>query len=210
MTNIIMTNIMAPSASALVLVDIQNDFCPGGALAVPQGDGIIPIVNRLAPLFGFVAATQDWHPPNHISFKDQGGDWPPHCIQGTFGAQLHPGLEKSNIDLVVKKAFSPERDVFEGLEAVDTDAVKLDVALRQREISNIYVVGLATDYCVRSTVLDALDKGYEVYAIVDAMRAVDVRPDDGARALEEMDARGAHLVTSAQVLGAAALSSSAV
>jgi|SRR3984885_8222663 nicotinamidase/pyrazinamidase len=205
-----MANIEAPNASALVLVDLQNDFCPGGALAVPQGDAVIPIVNRLASLFGFVAATQDWHPPNHISFKKQGGDWPPHCIQGTFGAQLHPGLETSNIDMVAKKAFSPERDVFEGLEAVDTYAVKLDAALRQREISTVYVAGLATDYCVRSTVLDALDKGYQVYAIVDAMRAVDVRPDDGARAVEEMEAHGAHLVTSAQILTAAARRSSAV
>ena len=110
--------IMLPQSAALVLVDIQNDFCPGGALAVPEGDEIVEVVNRLAPVFDFVAATRDWHPENHISFKEQGGVWPPHCVQGSKGAELHPALDPSGIDLLVRKGYAPDRDTFEGLQSV--------------------------------------------------------------------------------------------
>lgn len=188
-----------PVDAALVLVDIQNDFCAGGSLAVPEGDQIVPIANSLTPLFPFVVATQDWHPRNHISFRAQGGDWPPHCVQGTIGAELHPALDKTRIDLIAKKGSSPDKDVFEGLDASEPTGLKVHQVLRQRGISTIYVAGLATDYCVRNTVLDALDKGFRVYLIADAVRAVNLRPDDGPKAIEEMTRRGARLITSAQL-----------
>jgi len=204
-----MSNVVTPASAALVLVDIQNDFCQGGSLAVPEGDDVVPVVNRLAPLFAFVAASQDWHPPNHSSFKDQGGPWPPHCIQGSDGAQLHPGLDRSNIDMIAKKGFDPEKDVFNALEAIDSSALAteeagenrgLDAELHRRGISNIFVAGLATDYCVRATVLDALARGYAVYPIVDAMRGVDIQPDDSKNAIDEMAASGAHPITSDEIL----------
>jgi nicotinamidase/pyrazinamidase len=189
-----------PEDTALVLVDIQNDFCPGGALAVPEGDQIVDVVNKLIPRFPFVVATQDWHPPGHISFKERGGPWPPHCVQGTHGAQLHPAIDQSGIDLLVRKATSPDADAYSGFDAQDESGHKLDELLKSRGIKKVYVAGLATDYCVRATVLDALKNGYEVCAITDAMRAVNVHPDDGAKALDEMKSKGARLVTSDQVL----------
>jgi len=195
--------IMLPQSAALVLVDIQNDFCPGGALAVPEGDEIVEVVNRLAPVFDFVAATRDWHPENHISFKEQGGVWPPHCVQGSKGAELHPALDPSGIDLLVRKGYAPDRDTFEGLQSVAEIGDSLDEILKSRGVDSIYVAGLATDYCVKATVLDALKKGFRVFAVTDAMRAVNLQPGDDARALEEMSAAGAHLVTSQQVLTAA-------
>jgi nicotinamidase/pyrazinamidase len=191
---------MYPPSAALVLVDIQNDFCPGGALAVPEGDQIVEVVNRIAPSFNFVAATRDWHPENHISFKEQGGVWPPHCVQGSRGAELHPDLDRSGIDLVVHKGYAPDRDTFEGLQAVDESGSSLDKILKGKGVDSIYVAGLATDYCVKATVLDALKKGFHVFAVTDAMRAVNLESGDDARALEAMSAAGAHLLTSNQVL----------
>src|SRR5215467_11156426 len=123
---------MYPPSAALVLVDVQNDFCPGGTLAVPDGDEIVEVVNRLAPSFNFVAATEDWHPQNHISFKEQGGVWPPHCVQGSPGADLHPALDRSGIDLIVRKGYSPDRDTFEGLPAVDENGESLDKILKRK------------------------------------------------------------------------------
>src|SRR5215468_3999243 len=162
---------MLPSTTALILVDIQNDFCPGGALAVPEGDQIVEVVNKLAPGFNFVAATKDWHPPDHVSFKQQGGPWPPHCVQGGPGAELHPDLNRSNVDLIVRKGYLPDRDTFEGLEAVSENGDSLDKTLKEKQVDSIYVAGLATDYCVKATVLDALRRGYQVFAVIDAMRA---------------------------------------
>jgi len=191
---------MLPSTTALILVDIQNDFCPGGALAVPEGDQIVEVVNKLAPGFNFVAATKDWHPPDHVSFKQQGGPWPPHCVQGGPGAELHPDLNRSNVDLIVRKGYLPDRDTFEGLEAVSENGDSLDKTLKEKQVDSIYVAGLATDYCVKATVLDALRRGYQVFAVIDAMRAVNLDTGDGERALHEMAAAGAQLVTAGQVL----------
>jgi nicotinamidase/pyrazinamidase len=191
---------MFPSTTALILVDIQNDFCPGGSLAVPEGDQIVEVVNNLAPAFHFVAATCDWHPPNHVSFKQQGGAWPPHCVQGTPGADLHPNLDQSNVDLIVRKGYSPDKDTFEGLDAVSQTGDSLDKILKGNDVSSVYVAGLATDYCVKATVLDGLKKGYRVFAVTDAMRAVNLDPGDAERAFNEMTAAGAQLVTASQVL----------
>lgn len=182
--------------SALILVDIQNDFCPNGALAVTEGDLIVPIVNRLISRFPLVVSTQDWHPANHISFKAQGGTWPPHCVQGTTGAELHPDLNTDTIALYFRKASAPDKDDYSEFAGKDEQGRSLDEVLRGYGVKKIYVVGLATDYCVLETVLDGLKYGYEVYAVTDAMRAVNVNPDDGEKALYKMVSSGAHLVTS--------------
>ena len=182
--------------AALILVDIQNDFCPGGALAVREGDQVVPVVNRLIPKFPVVVATQDWHPPNHCSFKI----WPPHCVQNTPGAELHPALDKSRITFSARKAFTREADAYSGFSGVDEAGRGLDDLLRKRGIKRLYLVGLATDYCVRATVLDGLKLGYEVNVITDGVRAVNVKPDDGATALDEMARTGAKLVVSASLL----------
>lgn len=189
--------------SALILVDIQNDFCPGGALAVADGHRIVPIVNRLNREFPLVISTQDWHPANHISFVEQGGPWPPHCVQDTPGAELHPNLRTDSIAHYFRKASSPEKDDYSEFEGKDEQGRSLDEVLRNHGIKKLYVVGLATDYCVLETVLDGLRYGYEVYAVTDAMRAVNVNADDGEKALRTMEARGARLVTSDQVLNLA-------
>lgn len=186
--------------AALLLVDIQNDFCPGGALAVSEGDHIVPVVNRLMPEFSFVVSGRDWHPANHISFKEQGGPWPPHCVQSTRGAELHPALDSSQIDAHFLKATSEGEDAYSEFEGTDESGRSLDEALKDRDVKRLYVTGLATDYCVKATVLDALKNGYAVYVITDAVRAVNVEPDDGANALEEMKRNGAHLVTSRDML----------
>jgi nicotinamidase/pyrazinamidase len=186
--------------SALILVDIQNDFCPGGALAVNGGDRIVPTVNRLIRQFPLVISTQDWHPANHISFENRGGPWPPHCVQGTRGAELHPDLVTGTIAHTFRKASSPEKDDYSEFAGRDGQGRSLDELLKSLGVDKLYVVGLATDYCVLETVLDGIKYGYEVYAVTDAMRAVNVNPDDGEKALEKMAGNGAHLVTSDLVL----------
>ena len=186
--------------SALILVDIQNDFCPGGALAVAEGDRIVDPVNRLMPHFPLVISTQDWHPANHVSFKAQGGPWPPHCVQGTRGAELHPALETQTIAHYLRKASSPGKDDYSEFEGKDDQGRSLDQVLKSHNVKRIFAAGLATDYCVLATVLDGLKLGYEVVAITDSMRAVNVEPEDGARALRQMSEAGASLVTSDDIL----------
>ncbi len=195
--------------AALILVDIQNDFCPGGELAVGEGDQIVPAVNRLMPRFPLVISTQDWHPANHISFKERGGPWPPHCVQGTRGAELHSDLNTGTIAHNFHKASSPDRDAYSGFAGKDDRGRTLDEVLMSHGVTNLYIVGLATDYCVLETVLDARKHGYEVYAITDAMRAVNVNPSDGEEALRKMRRSGAHLVTSDEVLNLAGNSAKA-
>ncbi|HEX8184588.1 MAG TPA: bifunctional nicotinamidase/pyrazinamidase [Blastocatellia bacterium] len=186
--------------AALVMVDIQNDFCPGGALAVAEGDQVVEVVNRLMPMFPLVISTQDWHPANHISFKERGGPWPPHCVEGTRGAELHPAINTEPVNYYFRKASSPGRDAYSEFEGVNEDGRALDETLKRHDVKKLYVAGLATDYCVLATVLDGLKNGYEVYAVTDAMRAVNVNPDDGRKALEEMASKGARLVTSEEIL----------
>jgi nicotinamidase/pyrazinamidase len=195
--------------AALILVDIQNDFCPGGALAVAEGDEVVAVVNRLMPYFEAVIATLDWHPANHVSFREQGGPWPPHCVQNTFGAELHPALNREPIAKTFRKASTPERDAYSEFEGHDDDGRSLDDYLKSRGVRQVYIVGLATDYCVRATTLDALRLGYETYVVTDGVRAVNVQPDDGRKALTEMQARGAHLVTSDLLLQRASRSRTA-
>ena len=186
--------------SALVLVDIQNDFCPGGALAVAEGDETVAVANSLMPHFPLIISTQDWHPINHVSFKERGGPWPPHCVQGTQGADLHPALNRTRIAHYFFKASSVDNDAYSEFEGTDDKGRSLDEVLRSYDVTRLYVVGLATDYCVRATVLDGVSRGYQVYVCTDGVRAVNVDARDGEKALEEMSSAGVHLVTSAEIL----------
>jgi nicotinamidase/pyrazinamidase len=146
-------------SKALVIVDFQNDFTPGGALAVRDGDAIAEKINELAASgdYDLVVATRDWHPPDHGSFADQGGPWPVHCVAGTEGAQLHPALDQSKLDVIVDKGQSTDTDGYSGFEGTELESL-----LRERRITQVTVVGLATDYCVKNTALDALRAGFQV------------------------------------------------
>ncbi len=180
--------------SALIIVDVQKDFTPGGALAVPDGDKIIPVINKYIDEFkragGKVFATRDWHPENHISFKERGGPWPPHCVQNTEGAQFHPDLKLPEDVEVVSKAYEPDKDAYSGFEGTD-----LEERLRRYGIERTFICGLATDYCVKNTVIDAISRGFETFLLTDAIKGIDANPGDSDRAIEEMKQRGAKLMS---------------
>jgi nicotinamidase/pyrazinamidase len=174
---------------ALIIVDVQNDFCPGGALAVEGGDEIIPIVNEMARDTPFVVATRDWHPAAHSSFAERGGQWPVHCVQGTEGAELHPKLDAKAIDLVVDKGQEVDEPGYSGFEGT-----ALEKALEDQGVQRVDIVGLALDYCVRATALDARRAGFDVTVHRGATRAVDVEPGDGERAVAELRDAGVNVV----------------
>ena len=184
-------------SDALIIVDVQNDFCPGGSLAVPTGDRVASTLTDAAARFAEngarVVATQDWHPPGHSSFVEQGGPWPPHCVQGSRGAEFHPNLRLPDDYIGVKKGSDPEVDAYSGF--LDSD---LKEQLHRAGVERVFVGGLATDYCVLNTVLDALAKGFEAYLLTDAIGAVDVEPGDGERAIERMVEAGAVATTVAE------------
>jgi len=182
---------------ALLVVDPQNDFCPGGALAVSDGDRIFDNVNRLTPRFGHVLATQDWHPANHSSFQTQGGPWPVHCVQSSHGAAFHARLHPERIQQVIQKGLDVGTDGYSGFAGTD-----LAARLRNLGVERLVLCGLATDYCVRATALEALRNGFEAAVVTDAIAAVNVHPDDGQKALDEMTAAGVELVNTAEVLAA--------
>jgi nicotinamidase/pyrazinamidase len=173
---------------ALVIVDFQNDFCPGGALAVPDGDAIAPRLNDLAGSgeYDVVVATRDWHPPDHGSFAEHGGPWPVHCVAGTPGAELHNALDPTPIDVVIDKGQDRETEGYSGFEGTELARI-----LRDRGVDHVTVAGLATDYCVKNTALDALREGFNVTVDSTATRGVEVEPGDSERALEEVRAAGA-------------------
>jgi nicotinamidase/pyrazinamidase len=174
-------------ARALLIIDFQNDFTPGGALAVSEGDTIAPKINALAASgdYDLVIATRDWHPADHGSFEAQGGIWPVHCVAGTQGAQLHPDLDRTKVDVVVDKGQAVDTNGYSGFEGTD-----LDELLRERGITQVTVVGLATDYCVKNTALDALKAGFQVTVDSSAARGVEVQPGDSEAALAEVRAAG--------------------
>ncbi|MFQ6075147.1 MAG: nicotinamidase [Candidatus Bathyarchaeia archaeon] len=180
--------------SALIVVDVQRDFCPGGALPVPEGDRVVPILNRYIQKFkeagAPIYATRDWHPPNHTSFKPQCGPWPTHCVQSTTGAEFHGDLRLPRGTRIVSKATDPEKEAYSGF-----DGTGLGEELRRRGVWRVFVGGLATDYCVKSTVLDALRLGFETVLLEDAIRGVDVEPGDSERAIKEMVAKGVREAT---------------
>ena len=173
----------AAPGDALVVVDVQRDFCPGGSLAVPDGDQVVPVINRLAPRFRTVVTTHDSHPPDHSSFRHLGGPWPVHCVEGTPGWETHPDLD-----------IEAHHQVFKGrereLDGYTGWTPELADFLAKQGTSRVVVVGLALDYCVQATALDARAAGYEVVVLTDATRAVNVKPDDGDRALDGLRAAG--------------------
>jgi nicotinamidase/pyrazinamidase len=177
---------------ALLVVDVQNDFCPGGALAVREGDAVVSVLNQWiaeAQAEGVpVLASRDWHPRNHISFQDRGGPWPPHCIQGTWGAAFHPGLKLPPRVEIVSKAENPDKEAYSAF-----DGTGLAARLRAAKVKRVWIGGLTLDYCVRTSTLDAICEGFEVHVITDATRAVNVHPDDGQKALDEICKAGAIL-----------------
>ena len=184
---------------ALLIVDVQRDFLPGGALAVPEGDAVIPALNhyiaRAALTGARVFATRDWHPPNHCSFQEQGGPWPRHCVAGTPGAQIAQGLHLPPDASIVDKATNPQSDAYSAFSGT-----ALAEGLRECGVRRLAVGGLATDYCVLATVLDGLREGFEVCVLEDATRAVGVNPGEGAKALDAMRAAGARLVRHQELL----------
>ena len=179
---------------ALIVVDVQNDFCPGGALAVPRGDEVVAPLNNLIEEFlahgEMVVKSRDWHPRRTKHFAEFGGTWPPHCVRGTPGAEFHRDLVDDPRIVVVSKGMGDE-DSYSAFDG--TDLARL---LREHGVEEVWVGGLATDYCVKNTALDAVREGFKVKAVADAMRAVEVQPGDGERAVEEMRRSGAEIVAS--------------
>ena len=183
--------------AALIVVDVQRDFCPGGALAVRYGDQVVPHLNGVIRAFEkaglSVFFTRDWHPPNHVSFKGRGGPWPPHCVRGTPGAEFHPGLNLPPDAIIISKGDEPSTEAYSGFQGTD-----LALRLNERGVDQVFIGGLATDYCVKETALDAVHAGFSVTVLKDCVRPVDLNPGDGARALAEMRKAGARLTTSAR------------
>ncbi len=175
---------------ALLIIDVQNDFTPGGALAVPEGDKVISTINRHAASerFDLVVATRDWHPEDHSSFEEHGGPWPRHCVAETPGAELHPELERAQIDVIIDKGQEREKGGYSGFERP-----QLGELLRERGVDKLTIVGLATDVCVRSTALDALQAGFEVEVDPAGTRGVD--PERSQEALEEIERSGGRVLS---------------
>jgi nicotinamidase/pyrazinamidase len=184
---------MLPSDSALIVVDVQNDFLPGGSLAVPHGDRVIPPLNRYLAAFAVrrlpIFATRDWHPQDHCSFREHGGLWPTHCVQGSWGGQFAEDLKLPEATTVIAKGTRSDRDAYSGFEGTD-----LHARLQALGSCQLYVGGLATDYCVLATVRDALAYGYQTYLLGDALAAVELAEGDGRRAIDRMVRLGAELM----------------
>ncbi len=181
----------------LLLVDPQNDFCPGGSLAVADGDAVMPVLNAWAtaaqragvPIF----VSRDWHPPRTTHFKEYGGVWPAHCVMGTPGADFHPNLRVPPDAVIVSKGMGETEDAYSAVAARDDSNTLLGALLKARNVNHLYIGGLATDYCVKSSALDGLEQGVGVTLIFDGIRAVNLEPTDGEQALAEMEARGTRL-----------------
>jgi nicotinamidase/pyrazinamidase len=188
---------------ALVIVDVQNDFCPGGALGVAEGDRVVEPLNAWAARFAAagapVYATRDWHPARTTHFRPWGGPWPPHCVQGTAGAEFHAALRLPPGTVVMSKGTEPDEDAYSAFQARDPAGRPFPEVLRAAGVRRLVIGGLATDYCVKATALDARRAGFEVLVLEDAVRAVDVAPGDGGRALEEMRAAGAEVLSSSRL-----------
>jgi nicotinamidase/pyrazinamidase len=182
----------------LLVVDVQRDFCAGGALAVPGGDDVIPVINRLIPLFGRWVYTRDWHPSHHVSFSEhpefRDGSWPPHAVQGTAGAAWCAGLEMPMNAILVSKGDDPDHEAYSAFQVKRLDLAEF---LRLRKVERVFVTGLATDYCVRQTALDARAAGFTVFLVEDAVRGV--APDSTAAALADLEAAGVIRIRSEQI-----------
>ena len=177
--------------NALIIVDVQNDFCPGGALAVTGGDEVVPLINELInSCLYLVIATQDWHPENHCSFTEQGGFWPKHCLQNTWGAELHKDLKAHSYNCIfIKKGTDQNKEAYSGF-----DGTELEEILKERKIKKVYVCGLATDYCVRATALDAKKAGFKTFVIINACRGVNKNEGDVDRMIKKMRKSGIKII----------------
>ena len=183
----------------LLVVDVQNDFCPGGALAVPEGDKVVPVINELMDKFSVVVASKDWHPKQTVHFQK----WPVHCVHNTKGAEFHPGIVSTKIEQVFLKGTGNKDDGYSAFEATN---LNLEQYLNQKGVKELYVTGLATDYCVRASAIDAAKKGFKTYVITDAIAAVNVQPGDDKNALDDMQKAGVRLVTSKEIVEREAIS----
>ena len=183
------------STDALIIIDVQNDFCPGGSLAVAGGHEVVPVLNQYIEQFARarlpIFATRDWHPENTRHFKIHGGLWPPHCIQGTQGAEFRADLALPDEVVIVSAGMAPDEEGYSGFDGKDGSGAGLADLLRARGVERVFVGGLATDYCVKETVLDALRHGFKAVLLEDAVRGVNLRPDDSERAIAEMVSAGA-------------------
>ncbi len=186
------------SSDALLVTDMQIDFLPGGALPVVNADELIPVINSYIKRFentAHIIASRDWHPPNHMSFKPQGGPWPPHCVQNTAGAKFKPDLKLPSETLVISKAADPKREAYSVF-----DGTPIEEELRKMDVKRLFVAGVATDYCVVNTVLDARKLGLETFVLMDATLGIDVNPGDVDRAVDVIVKSGAQQATSADFL----------
>ncbi|GFO69202.1 nicotinamidase [Geomonas limicola] len=185
--------------AALLIVDVQLDFCPGGSLAVAEGDAVVPVLNRYISLFWKrgtpIFASRDWHPAQSAHFKENGGSWPVHCVQDTPGAEFHPKLLLPEGTIVISKGLTRWDEGYSALQGLTENGTPFPMLLRHMGLDRLYVGGLATDYCVKESVLEGLKEGFAVTLLADAVRAVDLTAGDGARAVDEMRAAGASLVT---------------
>ena len=185
--------------TALLVVDVQVDFCPGGALAVPEGNEVVPTLNLYLEFFyskdSPTFATRDWHPAQTSHFKEFGGVWPKHCVQNTPGARLHPDLKLDTKTIFLSKGMDPQKDSYSAFQALDRKGKDLLRYLSEMGIKRICVGGLATDYCVKASVLDAVHAGLQVYLLVDAIKGVNLNPGDSLKAIEEMREAGVKIVT---------------
>jgi len=185
--------------SALLIVDVQNDFCPNGSLAIPEGDSIIPVLNKYIKIFSSgtlpLFASRDWHPKKTTHFNAFGGLWPAHCVQESHGARFHPVLRLPESAIILSKGMDPEADSYSAFQAVDAKGNEFADLLKKFSIKELFVGGLATDYCVRWTVLDALKFGLRVFLLIDAIKGVNLRKNDSEAAVEEMVSLGAKKIT---------------
>jgi nicotinamidase/pyrazinamidase len=193
--------------AALFVVDVQNDFCPGGSLAVPDGDRVVAVLNGYAARFAaahrMVFASRDWHPEHTRHFQEHGGLWPPHCIQGSHGAEFHPDLRLPQGTVVVSTGQTFDEDGYSAFPSTLEDGRSLAEALRAAGVRRLYIGGLATDWCVKATVLDAIAAGFEATLLLDASRGVNLQPHDAEQAIEEMVRAGAATATLTQIPEAA-------
>ena len=184
---------------ALIIIDLQNDFLTGGALPVPDGDKIIPVLNEYISLFKNrhlpIIATRDWHPRITKHFKQYGGLWSPHCIQNTWGAQFHPDLHLPSDIIIIYAGTTEDQEGYSGFEGVDHSVNPLINVLKERQISHLFIGGLATDYCVKATVIQAVKFGFKVNLLTDAIMGINLQPSDSQKAIDEMVSQGANLST---------------
>lgn len=173
---------------ALLIVDVQNDFCPGGALPAPHGDRVVPVINRLMDKFPLIIASKDWHPENTVHFEK----WPKHCIQGTKGAEFHPDLKKEKIDRIVLKGALNQEDGYSVFEGIDIDLEKF---LKEKGVDSLYITGLVIEYCVKETAIDAVKRGFNTFVIKEAVEGVELKEGDVEKAFEEMRKAGVKIIS---------------